>query len=253
MTRFARSDGVRIAYEEEGRGEPLVLLPGFTQSRRVWREAGFVDAFLRAGRRVILVDPRGHGESDKPHDPAAYEPQRRAADVIAVLDALSIPRADLLGYSMGGAIAIAVAIDFPERCGAVILGGAHRCAQDMGFYREAVADGLDRWVGVIEAHVGPLPEEARAMLLANDVEALRAVVADGRPDRSRELAASGVPVLLYAGSEDPAHERARDFAAESGCRCLTLPGPNHMQAFFAVEQVVLAALEVMARRPAMSR
>src|SRR5262245_24868391 len=79
-------DGVTIAYEDLGRGEPIVLLHGVTESRGSWHEAGYVERFLRRGRRLILVDCRGHGQSGKPREPAAYSGRGRAADIVAVLD-----------------------------------------------------------------------------------------------------------------------------------------------------------------------
>ena len=87
---FAINDGVRIHYEVVGHGEPLVLYHGLTGSGERWRDTGYV-AGLENGHRLILIDARGHGQSDKPHDPAAYGRRRQAADVIAVLDDLGIP------------------------------------------------------------------------------------------------------------------------------------------------------------------
>lgn len=237
MHSFAENRGVRIAFEVHGHGEPLVLISGFSQARRVWHDAGHVDALVALGRKLILVDPRGHGDSDKPHDPAAYTPEAEARDVGAVLDALSINRADLLGYSRGGATAIATAIDDPGRCGTIFVGGAHPFAQDMCAYRESVADGLHRWISTVEAHVGILPRDARAMFMANDLAALQAAVAADQSDRSDALARSGVRIILYAGSEDPAAALARAFAATNHARFVELPGINHMQAFFAVDAV----------------
>ena len=86
-------DSVSIAYEDLGCGEPLVLLHGITESRESWHEAGYVEQFLQRKRRLILIDCRGHGQSGKPHDPAAYSGRRRAADIVAVLDRAGIRRA----------------------------------------------------------------------------------------------------------------------------------------------------------------
>jgi pimeloyl-ACP methyl ester carboxylesterase len=123
VTSFIDNHGIRIAYEVEGRGEPVILLHGFSQSRQAWREAGFVDALLRAGRQVVLVDLRGHGESDKPHGPDAYDLTEQTADVVLVFDVLSLRRASFLGYSMGGAVAMAMALHFAGRCRGAVIGG----------------------------------------------------------------------------------------------------------------------------------
>src|SRR5437763_6349690 len=118
------SDGIRIHYEIEGDGPPLILQHGFSQSLADWRVAGYVDR-LKDHCRVILVDARGHGQSDKPHDRAAYSGERHAADIVAVLDALELPQADYWGYSMGGWIGFALAHHAPQRLRRLVLGGQH--------------------------------------------------------------------------------------------------------------------------------
>src|SRR5262245_634199 len=130
LSEAVAEDGVSVSYEDLGRGEPLVLLHGVTESRESWHEAGYVGQFLRRGRRLILVDGRGHGRSGKPHDPAAYSGRSRAADVIAVLDHAGIRRAALMGYSMGGAVALAAAAFHPKRVGSLIVSGVHPFAED---------------------------------------------------------------------------------------------------------------------------
>src|SRR6188474_1334931 len=115
------TDGIAIAYEDLGRGEPLVLLHGVTESSESWHEAGYVDRLLRRGRRLILIDCRGHGRSGKPHEPAAYSGRRRAADVVAVLDRAGVQHAALMGHSMGGVVALAVALHHPDRVSSVVV------------------------------------------------------------------------------------------------------------------------------------
>src|SRR5262249_18139552 len=104
--------GTRIYYQSEGTGPPLVLQHGFSQSIEDWYECGYVDA-LKHDYRLILVDARGHGSSDKPHDPAAYGLDKRAGDVVAVLDAIGISRAHFWGYSMGSWIGFGMAAFAP--------------------------------------------------------------------------------------------------------------------------------------------
>ncbi len=89
---YATNDGVRISYEREGSGPPIVLQHGFTRSLEGWRDSGYVAA-LRDDYELILVDARGHGKSDKPHDPAAYTLDKRVGDILAVLDDAGIARA----------------------------------------------------------------------------------------------------------------------------------------------------------------
>jgi pimeloyl-ACP methyl ester carboxylesterase len=118
-------DGTRIAYEVFGRGAPLLLISGQSLDRTMWDG---VRPALAAEFRVIVFDARGTGASDKPHTP--YSTRGFAADAAAVLDAAGIARAHIYGFSMGGRVAQWLAIDHPERVGALVLGattpgGAH--------------------------------------------------------------------------------------------------------------------------------
>ena len=119
----AGNQGVRIHYRVEGAGQPLVLQHGYTQNLEHWYQCGYVDA-LKAQYRLILIDARGHGASDKPHERPAYAWPAGAMDVLAVLDALGIHRALFWGYSMGGAIGFGALTIAPERFVALIAGGA---------------------------------------------------------------------------------------------------------------------------------
>jgi pimeloyl-ACP methyl ester carboxylesterase len=115
--RFATNpaDGIRIAYELVGAGPPLLLFHGSLTSSAVWRMLGYVDA-LQAGHLLILVDARGHGDSDKPTTMDAYKIERLVDDVIAVLDDCQVPETAYLGYSMGGRVGFGLAIRAPEPC-----------------------------------------------------------------------------------------------------------------------------------------
>jgi pimeloyl-ACP methyl ester carboxylesterase len=115
--------GVGIHYEVEGRGSPLVLQHGFTDSLVSWYEYGYVDA-LAGVYQLVLIDARGHGESDKPHDASMYADSAMPLDVVAVLDHLKIERSAFFGYSMGGDIGLALAYYAPGRFTALGIGGA---------------------------------------------------------------------------------------------------------------------------------
>lgn len=88
---YVDNNGVRIHYQVEGDDPPLVLQHGFTSSMRRWYLYDYVDA-LKSDYQLILVDARGHGQSDKPHDPDAYDVSLMARDVVAVLDALQLDK-----------------------------------------------------------------------------------------------------------------------------------------------------------------
>src|SRR5215469_17519060 len=101
MTSFD-SGGFTIAYDDLGSGEgrPMLLLHGFTSNRNEnWQRLGWYGAFERRKMRVVAPDQRGHGESAKPHDPAAYGRAAMANDVYALADHLGIERFHLMGYS----------------------------------------------------------------------------------------------------------------------------------------------------------
>ena len=91
MPHITATDGLRIHYETAGEGRPLLLMTGAYGTLEAWYDYGWVDA-LSAERRLIMMDLRGHGRSDRPHDPAAYGWRKNATDAIAVLEAESATR-----------------------------------------------------------------------------------------------------------------------------------------------------------------
>src|SRR5262245_53716664 len=104
MQTFA-SDGVRIAFIDEGQGEPVLLIHGFASSVRYnWREPGWIAFLVKHGFRVVAMDTRGHGESEKLYDPQDYGAPLMAEDGRRLLDHLGIAGADVMGYSMGARI-----------------------------------------------------------------------------------------------------------------------------------------------------
>ncbi|HEX2255192.1 MAG TPA: alpha/beta hydrolase, partial [Afifellaceae bacterium] len=124
MTQHFSSDGVDIAFLDEGEGEPVLLLHGFASNLRVnWVNTGWVAELTRAGRRVLAMDNRGHGESAQPLEPEAYGTPAMAEDARRLLDHLKIDRADVMGYSMGARIAAYLAAGHPERVRSLILSG----------------------------------------------------------------------------------------------------------------------------------
>src|SRR5262245_53478555 len=96
---FFMSDGVRIRYLDQGRGEAVVLVHGFAGSLETWVQSGLMSS-LAADRRVIALDLRGHGKSDKPHDAARYG-RAMGLDVIRLMDHLGLSQAHMVGYSQG--------------------------------------------------------------------------------------------------------------------------------------------------------
>ena len=122
------SDGVRIAYidmpPESGAGDPILLIHGFASNHAVnWVNTLWTTTLTRAGYRVIALDNRGHGASEKLTDPAAYHSNAMARDALNLLDHLGIGRADVMGYSMGARITAHVALEAPARVRSALLGG----------------------------------------------------------------------------------------------------------------------------------
>jgi pimeloyl-ACP methyl ester carboxylesterase len=115
------SNGVRIAYVDQGQGEPVLLLHGFGSNKEVWQEA-VAPRLIAAGFRVIAFDARGHGGSGNPTAPEQYG-QQDVNDVVRLLDHLSIPRAHVVGYSRGGWVASRVVVQQSPRVRSAVLGG----------------------------------------------------------------------------------------------------------------------------------
>jgi len=243
---YATNDGVRIYYEREGSGPPLLLHQGFTLTHQDWRDWGYV-AELNGHYDLILMDARGHGASDKPHDPAAYRAELLAADVVAVLDNAGVERAIYWGYSMGGGVGYASAHYAPERFNAFMLGGARPSEVNAAWWWALAASlrsgGMAGWVAFAENAGMAIAPEQRDRLLASDAEALAAAAtAQGEwPDFAAVLARLRVPLLAYAGDADqPTHDVAQRAAA--GCPQATfvsLPGCDHFTAARAAMPHVL--------------
>ncbi|WP_230531550.1 alpha/beta fold hydrolase [Microvirga roseola] len=246
MHSFARNGDVFISFRDFGEGQPLVLLHGFSLSSRDWFDMGYVEPLVEAGYRPILVDIRGHGESGKPHEPDAYTEEAQAGDIASVLDALGIERADILGYSRGGRMALDFACLYPDRVVRLVIGGGHPFRQDMSQFRAATAHGIEGWLAVIEQSGGPLPAQFRTRVAANDITALRAAVALDRPDISGELGALRSPCLFFVGADDP----LRPLAHKAGtllqtAKVIDIPGCNHMTALQRADLVVPHVLEFL--------
>ena len=131
-TLYAESaDGVLIGYRLRGEQPadaslpPVLLVHGFASNATVtWEGTGWVQALAEAGRAVITVDLRGHGDSDKPVDGESYAPELLGADLLAVLDSAGVEQVDVIGYSMGNRVTSALAELAPERIRRVVIGGA---------------------------------------------------------------------------------------------------------------------------------
>jgi pimeloyl-ACP methyl ester carboxylesterase len=125
MSQFATAtDGIKLAYERVGEGPPVMLVHGFGSSRvQNWKSTGWYGSLTEAGFSVLAMDCRGHGDSDKPHDPVLYHHDRMAEDVATVMDAAKVKAAPYVGYSMGGLIGLRFLTRFADRVPRLALGG----------------------------------------------------------------------------------------------------------------------------------
>lgn len=225
------ADGVEIAYRDVGDGPPIVLVHGSASSHaNNWGESGWIDALSDAGRRVIALDCRGHGESEKPHDPEAYGIATMAADVVRLLDHLDLERADVMGYSMGARITTQLIVDSPDRVNAAVLAGLdERVFEDRDDERRAVADALtaDDPDEIDEPSARGFREfvESRGA----DPEALaairRAPASTATPAALRDV---DLPVLAVSGGEDDSGDP--DAVAEPlpNGETAVVPGEDHL-------------------------
>ncbi len=198
------SAGTGIAFRDEGEGRPVLLIHGFASSSKVnWVNPGWLVALTGAGYRAIALDNRGHGESDKPHDIAAYAIPTMAADAMRLLDHLRIETADVIGYSMGARIAVALTILHPERVRSLVLGGVGDSLVTGMRNGEAIAAALEAPDASSISDEAALGFRRFADRNGSDRVALaacaRALVTPAMPERIAEIAQ---PVLLVNGAED---------------------------------------------------
>jgi pimeloyl-ACP methyl ester carboxylesterase len=232
MHRFVH-DGVEIAFLDEGEGEPIVLVHGFASTAQVnWLHPGWIATLTRAGRRVIALDNRGHGASSKLYDPAAYHSARMAEDVRALLDHLDVPRADVMGYSMGARITAFFALAHPSRLRRAVLGGLGIRLVDGVGLPESIALALEApSLAQVSDPTGHM-FRAFAEQTKSDLKALAACIRGSRQTLTREeVAAIRAPVLVAVGTKDTIAGSAQELAAllPSGTP-LDIPGRDHMLA-----------------------
>ena len=237
-----RNDGVKISYDVAGEGRPLVLLHGWSCDRSWWTEPGYVDE-LRSDHRLVNVDIRGHGASDKPHEPAAYTADALIGDVVAVADAEGLDRFAIWGQSYGGWIAWVTAAAAPERIPAIVTSGAYDprpvplASPDSDDWIEALRHGgtsglIDRFkIDMGKTFDDEFPLWAQSVTLEADPEALLAARVQRRTlyrVEDEDLRSFPVPVLLIVGElEDEDDNAAKVAAMVPNGQSLRLPGLGH--------------------------
>ncbi|MBP0616269.1 alpha/beta fold hydrolase [Jiella mangrovi] len=227
------NDGLHLAFLDEGDpARPAVLLVhGFASSMRVnWIDTGWVETLTMAGLRVVAFDHRGHGQSDKPKDPAAYTPQKMASDCFALLDHLDIAAATFFGYSMGARVSAFAALAEPERVERLVFGG-------LGI---ALVTGTGDWDPIAEALRAPSLDDvshARGRMFRafadktkSDRLALAACIETSRDELAEdEVGRISQPVLIGVGTKDDIAGAPEPLAAlMPNAEVLAIEGRDHM-------------------------
>src|SRR6478735_12138841 len=217
---FFSSDGVAIAFADfeptaPGPGDPIILVHGFASNHMVnWVNTLWTKTLSGAGWRVIALDNRGHGRSEKLYDPAAYSSDIMAQDVRRLMDHLGIERADVMGYSMGARITAHLALANPERVRSALLGG-------LGIH---LVEGVGLPLGIADAMEAPaldsLTDPMQRMFRAcaeqtkSDLRALAACIRGSRqtltPDEVGRIA---MPALVSVGTKDDVAGSGQELAA----------------------------------------
>jgi pimeloyl-ACP methyl ester carboxylesterase len=232
MPSFTTS-GLSIAYEVTGEGPPVLLIHGFASSGKVnWVDTGWVETLTEAGYQAIMIDNRGHGQSDRPHDPELYYPTQMAEDALALLDHLGIERAAVMGYSMGARIAAFLAFHHPERVDAAIFGGM---AMNL---INGLSDSNDIIAGLRAPDLTDLthPTARQFRIFADhtgsDREALAACMETSRQPMARaDVRRIEVPALVAVGEEDEmagGPEALAELLPQG--EALVIPRRDHMRA-----------------------
>lgn len=240
--RYFDSAGTRIRYVDVGSGPVVLLVHGFTGDiERSWVNTGILPDLAR-DHRVLALDLRGHGHSDKPHDVQGYDDL--ALDVIRLMDHLKIEKAHVVGYSLGGIMVAKLLTTHPQRFASAVLGGAaYRRARstDADDATEAAAREIE--AGIYRALIvstaptdePPPGEEAirarsREIAASNDLQAHAALMRSRRAllVADAEIAKVRVPALAVVGSADPALPRVQAMAKRwPGMKVEVVAGAAH--------------------------
>jgi pimeloyl-ACP methyl ester carboxylesterase len=227
------SDGVEIAYIDEGEGEPVLLIHGFASNVVTnWIDPGWVRTLVQSGRRVIAYDNRGHGKSEKLYAPEVYGAPTMAEDARRLLDHLSVSQTDVMGYSMGARIGAFLMLAHQARVRSAVLGGLGINMVKGTVGSGPIAKALE--APRIEDVVNDTARSFRAFAeqTKSDLKALAACIRGPREKITPErLATIAVPTLVAVGSNDVIAGSGPELASLiPGAQFLDIPGRDHMRA-----------------------
>ncbi len=237
VQHFTARDGTRLAWREMGEGRPLLLIHGyFSNARTNWIRYGHAAAIAARGVRVIMPDLRGHGDSDRPHDPARYPPDILADDGFALIDHLGLADGgyDLAGYSLGGRTAVRMLVQDARPRRAVLCGMGLQGIVDThgrgGYFRHVLTH-----LGSFDRGSAEWLTEAFLKTTGGDPEALLRILDTFVDTPQAALGAIDCPVLVVTGTEDDDNGSGEALAAAiPGARFQPVPG-NHMSAVMKPE------------------
>jgi pimeloyl-ACP methyl ester carboxylesterase len=224
---------VEIAYIDQGAGDPVLLIHGFASNARVnWVDTGWVTFLTSGGFRVIALDNRGHGQSAKLYRPEDYGAPLMAEDARRLLDHLAIPRADVMGYSMGARISAFLALNHPARVRSLIFAGLGINMVRGMAGTGPIAHALE--AASIDDVTNPTARTFRAFAdqTKSDLRALAACIRASRePITPEALAGIACPVLVAVGTRDVIGGSAAELAALiPGAQALEIVDRDHMKA-----------------------
>ncbi len=252
------SDGVWIRFEQYG--EPtaptVLLVHGFASSADDnWVQTGWVRALTKAGRRVVTLDCRGHGQSDKPHDPAAYGHDPMARDLEEVLRYANARTVDVVGYSMGSFLTLRLLERKPGRVRSAILGGVGAGMLKARPVRAAIADALAAKDASSVSDPGARAFRVFAESRGNDLLALAAVQrAESALPNLELLAKLSLPILVLTGAKDMlVGDPVKLAEVLPGARAEIVPDAHHLSAVThprmkEIALAFLASVDAAARR-----
>lgn len=229
--QFFAHDGFDIGFIDKGEGDPVLLIHGFASSHLVnWVSPGWVKTLTDAGYRAIALENRGHGLSTKSYDPDDYTPGRMAGDAAALLKHLGLPRAHVMGYSMGARIAAFLALDEPAMVATLVFGG-------LGI---GMVDGVGDWDPIAAALMAADPAEittARGKMFRafadqtrSDRQALAACIATSRELLTEaDMGRLTQPTLVAVGTSDDIGGSPEELAAlMPNAESFAIEGRDHM-------------------------
>jgi pimeloyl-ACP methyl ester carboxylesterase len=205
---YTSHDNTKIYYEVVGQGEPVVLIPGFMNTSENWKRAQLYHDLVDAGYKVVTVDLRGNGKSDKPHSLKAYQDDAEAKDIMGLMKMLRLKKYTVIGYSRGAIIASRVLVK-SKRAKAAVIGGMGTGFMDTAwarrkmFYRALSGEPVKELEGVLD------------YIKKNHLDQVALAYSQGgQPSTSaKEFARIKKPVLVICGDKDSDHAEAEKLSS----------------------------------------